>query len=111
MSCGTSKDVDNVAGCLEIAARSLPEGYELYDFGGGMTIAPCPDLGDPGQGAGYLTSHLAAIWKVRKTESDPVRLTWFKIDLQFVTAQQIVDRMQKAIEHNKIQTVENEEAK
>lgn len=102
------KNVVDISGCLEIAARALPEGYELYDFGGGMTIAPCPDMND---GDPYLTNHLAAIARVRNVETDPVLVTWFRIDLQFVTARQIVERMEKAVEHNKTQTAQMEESK
>ena len=78
---------------LELAAESLPKEIALYDFGGGITIAPVPD-----------TDHMAAVERVRHSTSDPVIVTGFKFDIQFVTARQLIEGIEKAAEYNKTQT-------
>ena len=83
-----------------LLATELPEGYGVYDFGGGMTIAPCPDV----ESVVYLKDHCSAIERIRKTEEDPIRVTAFRYDLQFVTAEQLKKLMFAAVESNKTQT-------
>jgi hypothetical protein len=78
----------------------LPEGYGIYDFGGNNIIAPCPDSNS----MEYLKDHCAAIERIRKTEEDPIRITAFSFDLQFVTAEQLQKLMLAAVEANKTQT-------
>ena len=78
----------------------LLEEYGVYDFGVGWTVAPVPDLGEPG----YLKDHMVAIERIRKTEEDPKVVTGFKVDLQFLTPEQLKEGLLKAVEHNKTQT-------
>ena len=91
-------------GTLQLAAKSLPKGYVLYDFGGNNIVAPRPDTNQNG----YLTNHIAAIERVRDISTDPIVVTAFGFDLQFVTARQVVEGMEKALESNKTQTKEFE---
>lgn len=78
----------------------LPEGYTLYDFGGGFTVAPCPDL----EGGGWSADHCSAIERTRKSEQDLIRVTAFRYDLQFVTPELLQKLMLAAVESNKTQT-------
>jgi hypothetical protein len=80
--------------------NKLPEGFAIYDFGGGFTVAPAPDL----DGSEFLTDHCSAIERVRKTEEDPIRITAFRYDLQFVTSELLQKLMYAAVESNKTQT-------
>jgi hypothetical protein len=97
------KDFELIEGTLELAAKSLPEGFELYDFGGGNIIAPVPDLTND---KGWLLDHMAAVARVRNHPSDPAVITGFGFDLRFVTARQIVEGMEKAVEVNRTQTTQ-----
>ena len=89
---------------LELAAESLPKEIALYDFGVDITIAPVPDLCNIRPDYQYLTDHMAAVERVRHSESDPVIVTGFKFDIQFVTARQLIEGIEKAAEYNKTQT-------
>ncbi len=57
--CAACKTEYNPQTALERAAALLPAGIELYDFGGGITIAPMPDLRTDGQR--NLASHMAML--------------------------------------------------
>jgi len=96
-------NLQQVEATLELAAKALPKGYGLYDFGGNKTVVPKPCTSNDN---GYLTDHIAAIEKTRECPADPVVITAFTFDLQFVTARQIVEGMEKALENNKTQTKE-----
>lgn len=78
----------------------LPEGTEVWDFGGGNTVAPTPDLNNPG----FITTHMVAVARVRKSTTDPVILTGFNFDLQFVTPRELQTGLQRAAQHNLTQT-------
>jgi hypothetical protein len=79
----------------------LPEGFGLYDFGGGWTVAPVSGL----EGVGYLRDHsMVAVERLRKTETDPARVTGFKFDLHFVTTKKLREGLFRAAEYNKTQT-------
>jgi hypothetical protein len=54
------KKYDAASVLEQAAAELLPPNIELYDFGGGLIVAPVPDI--PREGArSYLTSHMAAL--------------------------------------------------
>ena len=89
---------------LELAAKSLPEDFELYDFGGGWTVAPVPDGGNNFEKQ-YISDHMAAVSRVRNVPSDPSVVTGFSFDLKFVTARQLVEGMERAVEANRTQKV------
>lgn len=82
-----------------LSGTEIPEGFAVYDFGGGCTVAPTPDI----KGEGFLVDHMSAIERVRNTEKDPKCITGFRYDLQFVRAEQIKDLMLKAVEYNRTQ--------
>ena len=79
----------------------LPKGYGLYDFGGGNTVAPAPDMIDM---SSYLTTHCAAIERIRVDKNDPYRITAFQFDMQFVTPEQLQSLALDAVKHNEFQT-------
>jgi hypothetical protein len=96
-------DLQLVEATLELAAKALPKGYGLYDFGGNNSIVPRPYMSNDNV---YLKNHMAAIEKFMECPADPVMVTAFSFDLQSVTARQIVEGMEKALEINKTQTKE-----
>lgn len=99
----TQTHLELVITTLLLAAKDLPEGLELYDFGGGNTVCPVPDLTNE---KGWLLDHMAAVARIRNAPSDPAIITGFPFDLRFVTARQLVEGMEKAAEANKTQTVQ-----
>lgn len=82
----------------------LPEGVELYDFGGGNFIAPeFPTDND----APYLKSHMVAVMRTRNSKDDPIIITAFPFDLQFVTPKELELGLFEAAKQNLTQTKTN----
>lgn len=95
-------NLERVASCLEFAAQNLPKDMELYDFGGGIEVAPVPDIRG---NDGYLTSHMAAVARKRAKKEDPVIITGFGFDLQFTSPAELQRGMEIAAEKNRTQTI------
>ena len=85
----------------------LPEGFGMYDFGGGWTVAPVPDL----DGSGYLKDFMVAIEYLDPTEGVQGNITGFTFELQSVTPEQLKEGLLKAVEHNKTQAMKFETLK
>lgn len=82
----------------------LPEGVEVYDFGVGNFVAPEPPTGEEEP---YIKSHMVAVMRARKSTNDPIILTAFPFDLQFITVEELTAGLQLAAQQNLTQTTTN----
>jgi hypothetical protein len=91
--CGSR--TSNLDRLINEAGKTLPEGYELYDFGGGNIVAPMPSLnGD------YRTSHLIA---VDRTEHSGF-VTGIEIRFKNLTLEYLKEKLKIAVDYNRTQT-------
>ncbi len=74
-----------------------PQGFQLYDFGGGQYVAPCPDL----DGSGYLTTHLVAVEDGRQPKATAVKVQYS--NLSEITLREALERAVQAYDKQQVQ--------
>lgn len=79
----------------ELMKLSIPQGWELYDFGGGMTVCPKPDLRPQDEAPRYLSRYMAAIWRYTTLGSRT-----YSIAFEFDHESEIAGSFRKAVEAN-----------